>query len=101
MDQMISTRYLASLVVIVLLLIAPAAQAQSGGGYDLSWWTVDGGGGTAHADSSGYTLSGTAGQPDAGAGEGDSYVLVSGFWSGSTAASGDYRIYLPLVVRNA
>jgi hypothetical protein len=39
--------------------------AQSGGDYDLSWWTVDNGGG----DSAGgtYTVNGTIGQPDAGA----------------------------------
>ena len=34
------------------------------GCYDLSWWTVDGGGITFNTGSS-YTLGGTAGQPDA------------------------------------
>ena len=43
----------------------PAALAQSGGGYDLSWSTIDAGG-TTFSTGGGYTLGGTAGQPDAG-----------------------------------
>ena len=47
-----------------LLLLASVALAQSGGSYDLSWWTVDGGGATFNTGG-GYSLGGTAGQPDA------------------------------------
>jgi hypothetical protein len=65
-------------------------------GYDLSWWTVDGGGTTPN-EGSGYTLSGTAGQPDAAVWSGDNYVLEGGFWGGVAV---EYRIYLPLVLRN-
>ncbi len=54
--------------------------AQTGGGYDLTWWTVDGGGGT--ASGGGYTLMGTAGQPDAGTVSGGGYTLYGGFWAG-------------------
>ena len=50
--------------IVVGLLGNTPIGAQSGPGYDLSWWTVDGGGITPN-DSSGYTLGGTAGQPDA------------------------------------
>ena len=67
---------------------APAA-----GSYDLFWWTVDGGGTTPN-DSSGYTLGGTAGQPDAAVWTGDGYTLAGGFWGGE---AGKYRIYLPLL----
>jgi hypothetical protein len=39
------------------------------------------------------------GQPDAGlALTGGGYTLVGGFWGGAMA---QYRIYLPLVLRNA
>ncbi len=70
------------LTVPVLILISSIqATAQSGGGYDLSWFTIDGGGGTSSGE--GYELSGTIGQPDAGVMAGGSYVLVGGFWPGS------------------
>ena len=48
-------------------------------GYDLSWWTVDGGGGTWSSGGS-LALGGTAGQPDAGDLAGGAYALQGGFW---------------------
>lgn len=110
-----------TLVVTGLLLLAVTALAQSGSessaspgtGYDLSWWTVDGGGttfstGTAAAtpSSTGYTLGGTVGQHDAGllmGGEepnspGTGYTLGGGFWGGGALAI-EHDVYLPLVVR--
>ncbi len=54
--------------------------ASSGGGYDLSWYTIDGGGGTSEAG--GFSLSGTIGQPDAGTMSGSGYELAGGFWTG-------------------
>jgi hypothetical protein len=88
------------LLALVLLLLAGVALvwAQAGGGYDLTWNTVDGGGGT-FSSGGGYTLGGTAGQPDAGVLSGGGYTLGGGFWAGG--AAGLYRIYLPLVLRNA
>jgi hypothetical protein len=89
----------ALLVIAVLLLLAAVpVLAQSGGGYDLTWSTVDGGGGT-FSTGGGYSLGGTAGQPDAGLASGGTYTLGGGFWSGGAAVAG-YRVYLPLVVRN-
>jgi hypothetical protein len=78
-----------------LLALASLAQAQNAN-YDLSWWTVDGGGGT--AGDGVYTLSGTAGQPDAGPAleAGAYYTLTGGFWYGAEAR---YRLYLPIVLR--
>ena len=63
--------------------------------YDLSWWTVDGGG-AAFSTNGGYTLGGTLGQPDAGALSGGGYTLAGGFWSGAAV---QYKVYLPLVVK--
>jgi uncharacterized repeat protein (TIGR01451 family) len=59
-------------------LAAPTlAQAQP---YDLSWHTIDGGGGVSSGGP--YTLSATAGQPDAGGPfAGGTYVVRSGFWA--------------------
>jgi hypothetical protein len=65
--------------------------------YDLSWYTIDGGGATFSTGGS-YSLGGTIGQPDAGSLSGGSYQLNGGFWGG---ASINYNIYLPLVLKNA
>ena len=90
-----------SLVAILLLLAGVAlVQAQVGGGYDLTWSTVDGGGDT-YSTGGGYTLGGTAGQPDAGVLSGSGYTLGGGFWKGGLPTGGVYRIYLPLMLRNA
>jgi hypothetical protein len=61
-----------------LLFLAGGVLAWSSAGYDLSWWTVDGGGGTVSGGS--YTLAGTIGQPDAGILTGGDYTLGGGFW---------------------
>ena len=97
-------RALVLLVLVVLLLLLSVASAQSGdaaskahGGYDLSWWTVDGGGGTLSGPASGYTLSGTAGQPDAATWQDQGYSLAGGFWGGALPV--EYVVYLPLVLR--
>ncbi len=48
------------------------------GGFDLTWFTVDGGGGTSSGGD--FVLSGTIGQPDAGDLAGGDFVLRGGFW---------------------
>ena len=50
------------------------AQAQ----FSIDWSTIDGGGGTSTGGV--YTVSGTIGQPDAGAMSGGPFTLVGGFW---------------------
>jgi hypothetical protein len=68
--------------------------------YDLSWWTVDGGGGSSGAAGS-YALDGTAGQPDPGpALSGGDYRLEGGFWGGGLSGVSWYHIYLPLLARS-
>jgi hypothetical protein len=68
------------------------------GTYDLSWWTVDGGGGT-FTTAGGLWLSNTAGQPDAGLLAVKSYTLRGGFWRDGAVAVSNQRVYLPLVLR--
>ena len=57
------------------------ASAASAGPFDITWYTIDGGGGTVSAGS--YTLSGTIGQPDAGTLSAGGYTLKGGFWTGT------------------
>ncbi|HEY74895.1 MAG TPA: hypothetical protein G4O00_01785 [Thermoflexia bacterium] len=84
-------------LLLFLVLLTVPALAQSGGGYDLSWWTVDGGGWT-FSTGGGYALGGTIGQADPGEASGGTYTLLGGFWpSGATAGS---KVYLPLILRN-
>jgi hypothetical protein len=51
------------------------ARAQT---YSIDWSTADGGGGTSTGGV--YAVSGTIGQPDAGALSGGNYALQGGFW---------------------
>jgi hypothetical protein len=81
----------ALLISLVALLASGAALATAG--YDISWWTVDGGGATLNSGG-GYALGGTIGQPDAGLMSGGDYTLSGGFW-----IAGGYSTYLPLVIR--
>jgi hypothetical protein len=69
-----------ALIVICLLMFSIPALSQTGGQYDLSWNTIDGGGGVSSGGQ--YILRGTIGQPDAGVMRGGNYELVGGFWSG-------------------
>ena len=88
--------YLVGLVVVfgLAILVLPVL-AQ--GGYELSWWTVDGGGGLLSDSSSGYALVGTVGQSDAKVWSGDGYTLAGGFWGGALI---DYTVYLPLTLKD-
>ncbi|MFO0837955.1 MAG: hypothetical protein U1D55_05465 [Phycisphaerae bacterium] len=63
-------------VAFGLALLCGTAQAQ----YDLSWFTIDGGGAMFTTGGS-FTLSGTIGQPDAGVMSGGSFTLTGGFWA--------------------
>ncbi len=52
--------------------------AAAGGDFDVSWYTVDGGGGTSSGGD--FVLRGTIGQPDAGDLSGGDFTLRGGFW---------------------
>ena len=85
------------LALIALLLLGAASLSLANGlDYRLTRWTVDGGGVTNRTVGE-YTLSGTIGQPDAGALAHGDRVLGGGFWGGGV---GQYQVYLPLVLRN-
>ncbi len=90
--------------VLLLAVCALAFAAGTGAvyaqatGFDLSWWTVDGGGG--NSTGSGYALSGTIGQPDAGTLSGGDYQLQGGVWGGGAASVIEQnKLFLPLVRR--
>jgi hypothetical protein len=90
------------LALLLLVLLAAAilgigiVAAQTGGGYDLTWSTMDDGGGTSTGGV--YQLIGTLGQPDAGAPlSGGVYSLSGGFWGDALPTSG--KVYLPLILR--
>jgi hypothetical protein len=87
----------AALLALAVLAGLPAGAQQPQQTYTLDWWTVDGGGGT-FSTGGGYSLGGTAGQPDAGVLAGGGYTLGGGFWRGGAAAA-QHRIFLPLIVR--
>ncbi len=86
-------------LTLALLLSFSIALAQTGAGFDLSWGTVDGGGG--EASGGGITLLGAAGQPEAGpALVGGGVTLVGGFLPGAgDAIPIGANIYLPLISR--
>jgi uncharacterized membrane protein len=96
---MTRARLLIPIAVFALaLLVVSIAAAQTGGNYDLSWSTIDNGGGSSSGSS--YTLEGTLGQPDTGASSGGSYTLYGGFWGGGSVAYAEsHPVYLPIIIR--
>jgi hypothetical protein len=89
-------RFLLILYLLILILsLASPVLAETSASYDLSWWTVDSGG-TTGLSSGAYTLSGTAGQPDAGALSSVDYDLAGGFWA---ILAEKIRSFLPMIKR--
>ncbi len=85
--------------VFILLILSLSGIALAEGSYNLSWWTVDGGGGTS-SNGNGYILHGTLGQTDAGTVAcGGGYTLAGGFWHGGAMASPHLKLYLPLLTK--
>jgi hypothetical protein len=78
---------LACALVATGVVAAPAATT-------VDRWVIGGGGG--HIEAAGRALDGTIGQPVVGWVQSAGYELSSGFWGGLA----NYRVYLPLVVRN-
>ena len=84
-------------VAVLILLFTLPVLAQSGGGYDLSWSTTDGGGGSSTGGV--FSLTGTAGQPDAGVMSGGEFTLTGGFWRGGVVTSTEWHLYLPSILK--
>jgi hypothetical protein len=70
---------------LALLLVAAATTAAAQNNFAFDAFTVGGGGGTSTGST--YSISGTAGQADAGQMSGGSYVIRGGFWPAFAAAS--------------
>jgi hypothetical protein len=85
----------------MLTILTPTALAQTGGPYELTWTTIDAGGGALTGGA--YSLVSTIGQPEPGPGAGGGgYSLTGGMWGGAGAAApptGAKRVYLPMLVR--
>ena len=86
MKHLTKPTFISLLLILALFLTTSMTQARSGGaGYDLSWWTVDGGGRTGGSQTHPYALGSTIGQHDATVWQGDGYTLAGGFWGGALA----------------
>lgn len=78
---------LAPITAVILAMTAAPAAAQSGGPYEITAWTIDGGG-VINAAGGSYTLSGTIGQHDAAPTlTGGGYALSPGFWPAAVIAA--------------
>ena len=87
-----------SLLALLASLALSFAAAQTSGTFDLSWSSVDGGGGSSSGGS--YALSGTIGQSDAGHLSGGNFSLGGGFWPGQTGTvDSSHTVYLPFVIK--
>ncbi len=112
MKDFVTTNRTTVLVALAIVLVTVTVSAQSGDNalpalkmaYELTQWTVDGGGG---ADTVGkYALVGTIGQGDASPVlNSGKYSLAGGFWNGVGPVEEDpprwLIFYLPLVLQNA
>jgi len=79
------TPLFAHIAAIVLCTTAAALAPFGAGDFDLSWHTIDGGGGS--STGGGFELAGTIGQHDAGQTmTGGNFVLIGGFWAGAGSA---------------
>jgi hypothetical protein len=84
------------LVMTFLLLSAVIVYGFTNNGYQLSWWSVDGGGGVSTGDD--YLLQGTVGQHDAGDLQGGSYSLAGGYWQPPEREPVQQKVLLPLLM---
>jgi hypothetical protein len=79
-----------ALLTLLTFSLFSIASAQS---YDLSWFTIDGGGNVSTGAT--YSVTGTIGQPDAGTLSGGSYSIVGGFWG--IAGNSSAPIIVPIL----
>ena len=86
-------------LALVFLVLATSVLAMSSTHYRLDWFAPLTGGGGGPASSTHYAVNFTVGQSAIGTASSTSYGGCLGFWCGAAAVG--YRIYLPLVVRQA
>jgi hypothetical protein len=75
------------------------AQSAPATTYEINWYSIDGGG-AMNVIGGSYSLGGTIGQADAGTLQGGSYTINGGFWNGGVVNI-EYKVYLPLVLKNS
>jgi len=85
------------LTLAVLLLLTGSALAMSSTNYRLDWFTPLTGGGGGPASSAHYAVNFTVGQSAIGASTSTNYGGCLGYWCGIR----EYRVYLPLILRNS
>ena len=85
------------LILIVFLLLVGSALAMSSTNYRLDWFTPLTGNGGQAISSANYAANFTIGQSVVGTSSSANYGVCLGYWCGGTA---EYKIYLPLVLRN-
>ncbi len=86
------------LIAVMTFAVITTVHAQWGGGYDLTWNTIDGGGG--ESNGGGYTLAGTLGQSDASETmTGGGVILTGGFWNDIDIVTVNYQVFLPMILR--
>ena len=71
-----------------VVLTALFASTQASGDYEISWHTIDGGGGRSSGGQ--YVLTGTIGQPDADWSKAGDYEVLGGFWPGGPLCFVDF-----------
>lgn len=75
--------------ILVALAVSGLIVSSSWGQYELSWYTIDGGGGRSSGGE--YELLGTIGQPDAAWSSGGDYELLGGFLPGGPLCFVDFE----------
>jgi hypothetical protein len=74
--------------ILMPLLVMGLIVSSSLGQYELSWYTIDGGG--ERSSNGQYELLDTIGQPDAAYSRGGQYELLGGFWPGGPLCFVDF-----------
>jgi uncharacterized membrane protein len=93
MSRKLVILFLAGLMTLILISVVLAAPQA----FDLSRWTIDGGGGSSSGGN--FALSGTIGQPDTSPQmSGGDFTIVGGYWGGG-ALLAQSQLYLPVVTR--
>jgi hypothetical protein len=76
-------------ILLSTVFLISSVPAQTGGPYQLTWSTVDGGGGRSSGGQ--YSLTVTIGQPDAAYSAGGDYELLGGFLTGGPLCFVDFE----------
>ena len=91
MKQIIENKSIVLATICVLMINTTFGQ------YEISWYTIDGGGGRSSGGS--YALTGTIGQADADWSRAGDYELLGGFWPGGPLCIvnfGDFAVFAQL-----